>query len=199
MSARLHAERPHEGERTVSSHRERCVGVVLFFSTLPFAFLFYSPHSFSDGAQGVPSSREDRTVRVCGAACTAVVEKVIGHLLEPDLLLSFLCIPVSFLKSVFQDDGLKIVRVSICVLVAGSCRRELPSRYAKGCLEAVTATAGECPRIRGMIFDAFCVPSKIDAVLHRLGSGIIKRWIDIHNAAKPYMVFRLLWRKNKHP
>lgn len=56
----------------------------------------------------------------CG---TAVVEKVTGHLLEPDLLLSSLRVPVSFLKSVFQDDGLKIVRVSICVLVAGSCRR----------------------------------------------------------------------------
>lgn len=42
-------ERLHQGERTVHSHQERCVGVVLSSPLyLPFAFLLYSPHSSSD-------------------------------------------------------------------------------------------------------------------------------------------------------
>lgn len=49
------------------------------------------------------------------------------------------CSPLSSFKAIYQGDGLEIVRFSLSV---GGW--ELPSgRNAKGCLEAVRATAGE--------------------------------------------------------
>lgn len=62
------------------------------------------------------------------------------------------------LKAVVQGDGLEIVRLSRSV---GGW--ELPSgRNAKGCLEAVKATAGECPTEReesGDLFNALILVS----------------------------------------
>lgn len=57
--------------------------------------------------------------------------------------------PTRFLKAVFQGDGLEIVRLILSV------GWELPlGRNAKGCLEAVKATAGELipDRKKGVLF-----------------------------------------------
>lgn len=85
------------------------------------------------------------------------------------MLLSFLPHPFGcfvFFKAVFQGDGLEIVRLNLSV---GGW--ELPSgRNAKGCLEAVKNTAGECPIKRAKKGGAFsrrcvyCAHSYVDAV-----------------------------------
>lgn len=68
------------------------------------------------------------------------------------LAVVFSSLLVFFLKAAFQGDGLEIVRLNLSV---GGW--ELPSgRNAKGCLEAVKATAGEYPikkaKKRGVLF-----------------------------------------------
>lgn len=82
------------------------------------------------------------------------MEKLIGNLQETACCCLFspiLSVVLFFIKAVFQGDGLEIVRLNLSV---GGW--ELPSgRNAKGCLEAVKNTAGECPIKRAKKGGAF--------------------------------------------
>lgn len=94
--------------------------------------------------------------------------------------------PIIFLKAVFQGDGLETVRLNLSV---GGW--ELPSgRNAKGCLEAVKTTAGECPIKRakkGVPFNAdVFIVFILMSMQFNMSWGQYFREVGIHNAAKPW-------------
>lgn len=139
------------------SHRERCVGVVLSLPAICIPSLFSTLILGRVRARGESHYRGSIALYVCVCACvcvcglpvfnyschlkncgTAIVEKVVGNQQEATGCCLFF-LPRRLLKAVFQGDGLEIVRLNLSL---GGW--ELPSgRNAKGCLEAVKATAGE--------------------------------------------------------
>ncbi len=152
----------HQGGRTVRLHQERCVGCPLSTCHLRSFFNLYTHPWTSSGAQGVPLPREDRAARVRASLCVCVCVCVCGLpvlttavILEPrccrcgethwksarnDWRLSFLP-PPRFLKSCLSrrwtwDSASQFECWWLGVAVGEN---------AKGCLEAVKATAGEYP------------------------------------------------------
>lgn len=104
-------------------------------------------------------------------------------------------LPPRSLKAIFQGDGLEIVRLHLRV---GGW--ELPSgRNAKGCLEAVKATAGECltERERGFfrthITSSTAVSARVNADAVSCGPRIRTMQLIPHLSASHRYVMLLLW------